>query len=362
MRILAGDIGGTKALLGLYEFDGAAARLVRTDRYAVRDFGSLNDVAQRFLGVDRADIACFGAPGPSNPDRMTMANLDWVLDRRDLSKSLGIETVLLTNDIEATGHGLSALSSAQLSTLNAGEPAEVGTTCVIAVGTGLGTGFLTLQCDQYAPQPSEGGHVDFTPRDDDEEDLTRYLRRRHGGRVSVETVVSGQGLTLIFRFLRDVRGMGEPVWLADEIMRADDPNPVISRVAMEGQSALCERALDMFVAALGAAAGNLALTTCATGGVYLAGGIAPAILKKLNDGTLMRTFTEKGRLSKYVKSMPVHVVLDQSTALQGAAKYARTHQREPRVIWVEPHPTAQVQTIPRLTNPVRGGAHGASGK
>ena len=322
MQILAGDIGGTKVQLGLYTLKGTDLQLVRGARFAVGGSPGLEGIVRQFLGADHPSVACFGAPGPANPDRMTMANLPWVLDRRDLEGSLGIARVLLLNDIEALGFGTATLLPGQTDVLNAGNPSAHGTRCVLAAGTGLGAGFLTWDGNRHVAHPSEAGHTDFAPRTDDEVDLARYLRERHGGRVSIERVVSGQGLTNIYRFLRDVEGMDEPPWLAAAIAAVDDPNPVISRTAIKGRCPLCDRALDMFVSAYGSAAGDLALTTCATGGIYIAGGIAPAIFSKLKDGTFMRSFTAKGRLSHLATSMPVHVVLDTATALLGAIAYA----------------------------------------
>ena len=325
MPVLACDLGGTKALLGLYDFVDSELNLLRSDRYNIREFTGLEDLVLSFLGADRPNVFCLGAPGPRNANRMKMVNLNWVIDRHELSENLGIEKVVLLNDIEATCYGIVGPSQIQLATLNAVESDADGTLSVIAAGTGLGAGFLTKQNGRFNPRTSEGGHADFAPRNEEEMDLCHYLLALHGGRVCVEHVVSGQGLTNIYSFLRDIRGMDEPLWLTEEITDADDPNPVISRVASEGNCALCERALDMFVAAYGAAAGNLALTTCATGGIYLAGGIAPAIVERLRDGTFMRSFADKGGLRDFVLSMPVHVVLDRSVALKGAAGYIQSH-------------------------------------
>jgi len=323
MLILAGDIGGTKALLGLYRLDATGPRLLRSERFAVRNFTGLEDMTRQFLGTDRPDLASFGVPGPCNGEPVTMANLNWVLDRRKLSQALGGAQVHFLNDLEATARGIATLLPGQIATLNAGNPVADGTRCVIAAGTGLGSALLVWDGERHVPRASEAGHADFAPRDDDEMDLARYLRARCGKRTSVEHVVSGQGLPSIYRFLRDVRGMKEPAWLADEMAAVDDPNPVISRLAMAGKCALCERTLDMFVAAYGAAAGNLALAAGATGGLYIAGGIAPAIIDKLRDGTFMRSFASKGRLSRMTAAIPVQVVVDKSTALRGAMAYAK---------------------------------------
>jgi glucokinase len=166
--------------------------------------------------------------------------------------------------------------------------------------------------------------VEFAPRNEDESDLLHYLRLKYGGRVSVERVVSGMGMANIFEFLRNVRRMQTPAWLAEKIAMAEDPNSAITDAAFAGESALCEKTLDMFVSAYGSAAGNFGLKALSVGGLYLGGGIAPRILERLSDGTFMQAFTDKGRLRRLLMEMPVHVILDSNTALIGAAAYAET--------------------------------------
>jgi glucokinase len=179
----------------------------------------------------------------------------------------------------------------------------------------------------YVCYPSEGGHTDFAPRNEDEFDLLRFLKQKYNGRISFERVVSGQGLTNVYEFLREVRGVEEPAWLAER-MAAEDPNAVITELALAAKSEICEKAMDMFVSAYGAEAGNLALKILSVGGLYVGGGIAPRILEKIKDGTFIKAFTDKGRMSQLLVNMPVRVILESRTALIGAAAYAEARAAE----------------------------------
>lgn len=328
MLLLAGDIGGTKAHLALYDLVGGRPVLRREAIFPSRNFRGLEDIARLFLAGEDVTIACFGAPGPRAHGKLRMANLPWTLDCGALQASLGIPRIHLLNDLEATGYGLAALSPGQIHTLQDGAHSPSGNRALIAAGTGLGKSLLTWDGRRHIPYPSEGGHVDFAPRNDDEIDLLRYLQAKHGGRISVERVVSGMGITAIYEFLLDIRSMEEPEWLRDTIAAADDPNVVISDAGLAGRSALCERTLDMFVSAYGAAAGNLGLTVLASGGLFIGGGLAPRLLGKLKEGAFLQALLDKGRLRPVVEAMPVHVVLDSTTALQGAAAYAATRAAE----------------------------------
>jgi glucokinase len=204
--LLAGDIGATKVHLALYQRVEGALKVVRDARFAAREFRALEDIVSRFVGSDKVSIACLGAPGPVSEGSSQMANLPWLIDSHKLSDDLGIEHVYLLNDLEAHGYGISKLSAGQILTLNEGDVRKDRTRALIAAGTGLGESFLTWDGRVHIPHPSEGGHVDFAPRNDDECDLLRYLRRKYGGRVSVERVVSGMGMANIYEFLRNVRG------------------------------------------------------------------------------------------------------------------------------------------------------------
>ena len=326
--ILAGDVGGTKVNLALYDLVNGQFKQLREERFPAKDYTGLEAIVQKFLAGDEAKAACFGVPGPVRDGRLRLTNLPWTLDSRELQAGLGIQHVFLINDLEANGYGIPELSGDQIFTLSEGDPNQVGNRALIAAGTGLGEGLLTWNGRSHTPYPSEGGHADYGPRNEDEIDLLRFLKQKYQGRVSWERVVSGMGMTNIFEFLRDVRGLEVSSALAEEIAATSDLNSVITKNALAARSEICEKTLDMFVSAYGAEAGNLALKILAVGGLYVGGGIAPLILEKLKDGTFMKAFTDKGRLSQLLINTPVRVILEPRAAVLGAAAYAEARSAE----------------------------------
>jgi glucokinase len=325
--ILAGDVGGTKVHLALFDFTDGNLKHARDKVFPAKEYSGLEEIVKEFVVSEKVTAACFGVPGPVREGRLRLTNLPWTLDSKELAQDLKIDYVFLINDLQANGFGIAELGADQIYTLSEGDARQVGNRALISAGTGLGEAFLIWDGRDYVPYPSEGGHSDFAPRDEDEIDLLRFLRQKYNGRISFERVVSGQGLTNIYEFLRDVRGLEEPAWLADRI-RQEDPNAVITESAQKAKSQLCEKTVDMFVSAYGAEAGNLALKILSVGGLYVGGGIAPRILEKLKDGTFMKAFTDKGRLSQLLVNIPVRVILESRTALIGAAAYAEGRAAE----------------------------------
>jgi len=328
--ILAGDVGGTKVHLALYSYDGGRLKVVRERRFPAHEFASLDAAVKTFLaGGSREEIvaACFGCPGPVRDGRLKLTNLAWTLDTRELARLLGIERVFLINDLEANGYGIPELAAESVVTLHEGDAAAVGHRGLIAAGTGLGEALLIWDGERHRPIASEGGHCDFAARTEREIALLEYLRRKLGGRVSWERVVSGLGIQNIYGFLRDVEKIEEPEWLRER-MAAEDPNAVIGACAEDGSSELCRETMQRFAAAYGAEAGNIALKVLATGGMYLGGGIAPKTLKTLASGGFMQAFLDKGRMSPLLETIPVRVILDESCALLGAAAYGEARAAE----------------------------------
>ncbi len=325
--ILAGDVGGTKVHLALFDFVNGKLKHTRDKIYPAREYTGLEEIVRQFMGGDSASSACFGVPGPVREGRLRLTNLPWTLDSRELATHLRLDYVFLINDLEANGYGIAELEASQIYTLSEGDASQTGNRALISAGTGLGQSFMVWDGRHHKPYPSEGGHCDFAPRNEDEMDLLRYLRQKYNGRISFERVVSGQGFMNIYEFLRDVRGMDEPLWLAERLTH-EDPNAVITELAMAAKSEICEKTTDMFVSAYGAEAGNLALKVLAVGGLYVGGGIAPRILEKLKDGTFMKAFIDKGRLSQLLVNTPVRVILESRTALIGAAAYAEGRAAE----------------------------------
>jgi glucokinase len=325
--ILAGDVGGTKVNLALYDFVNGKLTHTRDKQYKAKEYSGLEEIVKEFVVAEKITAACFGVPGPVRDGRLRLTNLPWTLDSRELSTRLKIDYVFLINDLQANGYGIAELTSEQIFTLSEGDARQMANRALISAGTGLGEAFMIWDGRDYVPYPSEGGHSDFAPRNEDEIDLLRFLKQKYSGRISFERVVSGQGMPNIYEFLREVRGLDEPAWLAER-MAKEDPNVVITELALAAKSEICEKAMDMFVSAYGAEAGNLALKILSLGGLYVGGGIAPRILEKLKDGTFMKAFTDKGRLSQLLVNTPVRIILESRTALMGAAAYAEARAAE----------------------------------
>lgn len=322
--ILAGDIGGTKTVLGLFEEAGGTLRAAREETFPSRSHGALEEILDRFLGSgSRPAIraACFGVAGPVVDGRSRTTNLPWELDEVALARRVGAPRAKLLNDLEAAAYGMLFLAPGDLRTLHPGAGQRRGNIAVIAAGTGLGEAMLYWDGDRYHPIASEGGHADFAPRTDLEVELLGYLRREFG-HVSYERLLSGPGLFNIYRFLRDSGYAKEPAWLREELA-SGDPSATISRLALADAHLLCTGSLDLFAAIYGAEAGNLALRCLAVGGVYVGGGIAPKILPKLQNGTFVRAFTEKGRLADLMRTIAVNVAVNSGAPLIGAAHYGR---------------------------------------
>ena len=317
--ILAGDIGGTKTDLAL--FDAGLKELAR-GQWLNRDYDGLDTVVRVFLEQERAEVtdACFGIAGVVEQGRVRMTNLSWVVDAGAMASVLHIPSVRLLNDLEAIAYGVAALDQTDFLVLNDGVAGATGNAAVIAAGTGLGEAGLYWDGTRHHPFASEGGHTSFAPRNELEIELLRYLLKQFD-HVSYERVVSGPGLVNIYRFLRDTGRGEEPSWLSESIAHSD-PAAAISRAALERASPLCMQAEHLFVSLYGAEAANLALKTMALAGVYVAGGIARKITTKLADGTFRDAFLAKGRRRELLQRIPVRVVLNDKVALRGAARCA----------------------------------------
>ncbi len=335
--ILAGDVGGTKVDLALYDFDGGKLKIVRQEKYPASSYPTLQAVVQAFLGTgDIAEkvehevmAACFGCPGPVKDGHLKLTNLPWELDSRDLSKILNIEHIFLINDLEANGYGIAELGPDQVFELEAGDKSAIGHRALVSAGTGLGEAIMVWNsiARRHTPLPSEGGHADFAPRNPLEIEMLEWLIAKLNGRVSWERVVSGLGLKNIYEFLRDGKKMDEPAWLRER-METEDPNFVIGTTGEDGSCELTAKVLDVFSACYGAECGNMGLKLLAAGGVYLGGGIPPKILKTLQNGPFRQAFLDKGRLSPLLHTIPVRVILEEKCALIGAAAYAEARAAE----------------------------------
>ncbi len=319
--ILAGDVGGTKTNLAFYRREAGGLLLDRMATYRSREHSGLDAILRDFLnGGTVVDRACIGVAGPVVGGRCRLTNLDWEVDVESLRRILGVREAFLVNDLQATASAVPFLRASTLSAIQEGEADPRGNMAVLSAGTGLGEGFLIGFGAGYIPLASEGGHVDFAPRDDREMRLHAFLRARYG-RVSVERVLSGPGLHDIHRFLREAEGAPEEPDIAEEV-DGRDPQQAIVRHGLAGGPGVCAEALRIFSSLYGAEAGNLALQYLATGGVYLGGGIAPAILPALQRREFLSAFRDKGRMAGLLSRVPVIVILDPAAPLLGAAEYA----------------------------------------
>jgi glucokinase len=320
--ILAGDVGGTKTLLGLFERDGRRLKAARIDILASADWPTFEAMIAGFLaeGRERPRRAAIGVAGPIFKGKSQVVNLRWAVDARKVSKVIGNKPVALLNDLEASAHGLNELAPRQLVNLTPALRPGDGNAALISPGTGLGMAILVRDGGRLLVSASEGGHVDFAPRDAEEAALLEYVQRRHP-RVSQERIVAGPGFSAIYDFLVDTgREKATPAML--KRLASGDRNAAVSEAGVEGSDPAAERAVEMFVSLLGAAAGNLALVAKASGGVFVGGGIPPRILPKLREGTFLESFRAKGRLRTFLETVPVKIVVEPRLGLFGAAAFA----------------------------------------
>lgn len=323
--ILAGDVGGTKCNLALYQLQGNGYRKIVKHRYESREFSSFDEIIAKFLnetlnetknaGAGEIEAAGFGVAGPVIDHRVKTTNLPWAVDSASLAKQLDTKHVVLMNDLEATGYSLALLGPAEISTLNRGVPSPQATQALIAAGTGLGEAILFWDGDRYVVAGSEGGHADFAPRTEREIELLRHMQKRNQC-VSWELILSGRGFRVVHEFL-------DPSVQHASFTGPDaDAAPEITRMALERRCPVCVQTLDLWTALYGAEAGNLALTVLARGGVWVAGGIAVKIREKMEDGTFIRAFCEKEKFGALMAQIPVYMVLNQEAPLIGAMAQA----------------------------------------
>ena len=310
--ILAGDIGGTKVNLALFD----EATRITEKRYESQNFSGIEKILDDFLKGNESKVekACFGVAGPVSNGECRLTNLSWQVEVERLKKYLGIDAVWLINDLAATACSIPFLSPEDFTVIQAGAPVSEGRISVVSAGTGLGQAFLIPERNgKYIVMDSEGGHCDFSPRSSVEAELLFFLQKKYS-RVSIERVLSGPGLLDVYEFFKSVVG-------EEEVELFDSPVPVVER-AIAKTSPICEKTLELFVSLYGALAGNLALQYLSVGGIYLGGGIAPKVVPLLKEGSFMEAFLAKGRFENVLSQIPVKVVMDETAPLLGAAQYA----------------------------------------
>jgi glucokinase len=326
--LLAADVGGTKTLIGLYRPGGERPQSTIVREYATLDFDGLDEMVSVFAedtGVHRVDAICIGVAGPVTGLVARLTNAPWRADASAIAERFGDCPVQLLNDLEAMAHAVPVLEPDELAVLQEGVAVPTGNAALIAAGTGLGTALLHNVDGRFLPSASEGGHADFSARTPRELALVEELARLYG-RVDVERVISGPGLVNLFRFTHDADDLHHACRALGPDVDPSDMPAAISASALEGRCEQCVEALDMFVEAYGAEAGNLALRSIATAGVYLGGGIAPKILPALETGRFMDAFRDKEPMVDLLRTLPVRVILNPAAGLVGAAVHAATLQ------------------------------------
>lgn len=319
--VLAADVGGTKTNLALFQIEKGKLVSLKNQRYPTSDHQSFVKAIRQFHDdkVSQIDCACLGVAGTVDGDKVRGVNFAWEIDAKKLEKDLKIKKVLLINDLQANAYGLSALQNDDFITLSKGKINE-GNAAIIAPGTGLGEAGMFWDGSSYHPYATEGGHCNFSPNNEIDLELWKFLNKKFD-HVSWERLVSGQGIINIYDFVRKFRKKKEPKWLTEEL-KIDHSAKIISAAAIEKKDAVCVETLQLFIKYLAVESSQLALKTKATGGIYIGGGIAPKILELIDKKEFYKNFINAGRMEHLLKTIPVKVVLNDKTALLGAAYYA----------------------------------------
>lgn len=332
MLILAGDIGGTKTLLELSQYKNGESIVLVEERYESSAFDQFSDVIENFIQKHEALIhhhkkiknACFGVAGPikknENNTVSQVTNLPWILDSKKLSKQCNIKNIALINDFQAVGYGVSVLDKSDFQVLQQGQVIEQATCLVIGAGTGLGVAQLIWGNTAYQVLGTEGGHINFAPRNEVESALLNYLQLEIG-HVACEDVLSGPGLVNIYRFLHTYRG-GNPDVLESMLKEADAAASIAYQAEQE-LDILANEAVDIFVEIYGAIVGNFALSSMAVGGVYIAGGIAPKLIQRLKQPSFLTAFRDKGKMEKLMAMIPLAVIMNPDVGLIGSRYIAQ---------------------------------------
>lgn len=313
--ILAGDIGATKILLGLFRVNGNQLSKEREERFLTKDCGSFEEVIREFLDDEVPDVISFGVAGPVMDGKVNITNVGTVLNSKQISEALNHIPVYFINDLEATGYGISSLKDEELKLIFEGRRDSTGNIAIIAPGTGLGEAGAYWDGHKYHPFSTEGGHCDFASRTQEDFDLYNYLKEKYT-HVSWERVVSGNGIIQIFEFLQEKKEI--PAWLTTQL-RNEDAAKVISSNAKKVE--ICGQTMQLFFRYLAQEAGQLALKTKATGGLFIGGGIMPQILSLLDIDAFVQQFTDFGRLKFLLETIPIKVILNEQAALLGAAAF-----------------------------------------
>ncbi|HRP33988.1 MAG TPA: glucokinase [Agriterribacter sp.] len=319
--VLCGDVGATKTNLALFSIDNDSYQLLKEEQLVSNAYDHIAGLTHDFMqGAPQPNAVCFGVAGPVLKGHAKLSNLKWEIDISEIKTQFPQARVHLINDLEATAYGLAVLDEEDTEVIHPGSPSPEGNAAIIAPGTGLGEAGLYWDGSCFHPFATEGGHADFSARNPDDFNLYRYLQEQYG-HVSWERLVCGPGISNIYRYLRDIRKMEEPDWLAQKMLNADMPAVISAHVE---QSTLCNTTMQYFVRFLAQESANLVLKLNATGGLFIGGGIAPKITRLLNNNSFYTSYRQSGRLNFLLEKVPVKIILNPKTALLGAAYYAAT--------------------------------------
>jgi glucokinase len=316
MKLVAGDVGGTKTLLQLVDVADTERRVIREARFESNAYRTFDDLLREFA-PGPLDAGCFAVAGPVFENRAEVTNLGWVMDARELARAFGIRRVALINDFYAVALGVPLLAKGDLLSLQEGERVKGAPIGILGAGTGLGEAVVTFNGNAWNVIPTEGGHADFAPQDEEQARLFLHIRERHG-HVSWERVLSGMGLVNIDNF---VRGIDRPY---------DEQLPAKIVELADGGDEQALKTLAIFVDAYGAEAGNVALHALARGGVFLAGGIAAKNIPRFTDGKFIKAFRRKGRFASLLEKVPVDLITNPKVGLIGAVEMAVRTMNEER--------------------------------
>ena len=320
MFILSGDIGGTKTNLSVINKKNPKEILLQK-KFSSQNYLNLESILQEFLqDQPPISIACFGIAGAICDNTCRATNLPWHIDAKKISTICHIPNIHLINDLEATAWGLDWLQKEELFIVNPGKPEAVGNRGLIAAGTGLGEAGFFWNGKEHFPFPSEGGHCDFGPVNEEHIELWHYLKNKYG-HVSYERILSGPGIIALYDFLIDTGKEKESEYVKCA-MQTQNRSETITQMALEKKCAVCLRAIEMFIYIYGLESGNLALQLLSYGGLFIGGGIAPKMIPMFQTPLFMQGFMNKGRFTEMLSRIPVQIILNQNTALLGATRYA----------------------------------------
>ncbi len=325
--VIVSDVGGTKTVFALAEWTGSDYTITHAQRFRSNDFSSFQILLDSYfeeLPVKRPDKLCIGVAGVVQNNVCDVTYLPWTIDGDAIAREAGLADCRLLNDLQAAGYGLGFFKDDDKKIINKGLPVAHGTRLLIAPGTGLGEAIVVFADGRPLALPSEGGHADFAPFDETSLDALTWAQKQTG-RVSAEYFIRGKGLGVIYKYLCDRDGTSPDDEMAESLK--GDAGPIVIERALAGDDVLTVEAVRLFFDFLAAEAGNMAINTLSTGGVYIGGGVVPRIVSLLDTDRFVEIFSAKGEHDDLLKTFPISIALDTQLPLYGAAEFLRLHTR-----------------------------------